>query len=40
MPLVSVQARMPNGVVLELQGGDLAQINQLIESLGRLRCSA
>lgn len=38
-PSMSVQARMPNGVVLDLHGVDLAQLSQLIEALGRLRCS-
>jgi transposase len=39
-PTMSVHARMPNGVVIELRGCDLAQAGQLIEALGRLRCSA
>lgn len=37
---MSVHARMPNGVVIDLRGCDLAQAGQLIEALGRLRCSA
>lgn len=36
----SLQARLPNGVVLELQGCDAAQFGPLIDSLGRLRCFA
>ena len=40
VPTLSVQARLPNGVVVELGGCDLAQASQLIEVLGRLRCSA
>jgi transposase len=40
MPTLSVHARMPNGVVVDLRGCDLAQAGQLIEALGRLRCSA
>jgi len=39
-PTLSVHARMPNGVVVDLRGCDLAQAGQLIEALGRLRCSA
>jgi transposase len=35
-----VHARMPNGVVVDLSGCDLVQAGQLIEALGRLRCSA
>lgn len=37
---ISVQARLPNGVVLDLRGCDFAQAVQLIDALGRLRCSA
>jgi transposase len=37
---MAVHARMPNGVVIDLRGCDLAQAGQLIEALGRLRCSA
>jgi transposase len=37
---VTVQARLPNGVVVDLGGCDLRQASQLIEALGRLRCSA
>jgi transposase len=39
-PTICVQARLPNGVVLELGGCDLIQAGQVIEALGRLRCSA
>ena len=39
-PTMSVHARIPNGVVIDLRGCDLAQAGQLIEALGRLRCSA
>jgi len=38
-PALSIQARMPNGVVVELAGCDLTQAGQLIQALGRLRCS-
>jgi transposase len=37
---IGLQACLPNGVVIDLQGSDLAQTAQLIEVLGRLRCSA
>lgn len=40
MPSLNVQARLPNGVVLDLGGCDLQQAGQLIEALGRMRCSA
>jgi transposase len=40
VPTVSVHASMPNGVVIDLRGCDLAQAGQLIEALGRVRCSA
>ena len=36
---VSVQARLPNGVVVDLQGCDLQQAGVLIDALGKLRCS-
>lgn len=36
----SVQARLPNGVVLDLQCDDLKQLGKLIETLGRVRCFA
>lgn len=36
---LSIQARMPNGVVVEFAGCDLTQAGQLIQALGRLRCS-
>jgi transposase len=39
-PTICVQARMPNGVVVDLRGCDLGQAGQLIEALGRVRCSA
>lgn len=37
--MMSVQARLPNGVVLDLGGCDLQQAGKLIEALGRVRCS-
>lgn len=38
-PTLSMTARMPNGVVVELAACDLAQAEQLIQAFGRLRCS-
>ena len=37
---ISLQARLPNGVVLDLRGCDLQHAGQLIDALGKLRCSA
>lgn len=37
---LNVQARLPNGVVVDLSGCDLSQASQLIEALGKLRCFA
>jgi transposase len=39
-PVVNLQARLPNGVVLDLRGCDLGQACSVIEALGRVRCSA
>jgi transposase len=39
-PVVSLQARLPNGVVLDLQGCELDQACSVIEALGKLRCFA
>lgn len=39
-PTICVQARMPNGVVVDLRGCDVAQAGRLIETLGSLPCSA
>jgi transposase len=39
-PPICLQARLPNGVVLDLRGCDAMQAAQLIDTLGRLRCSA
>lgn len=36
----SLQARLPNGVVVDLRCDDFQQLGQLIEALGRVRCSA
>jgi len=35
-----LQARLPNGVVVELRECDLRQAGEVIEALGRVRCSA
>lgn len=37
---VNVQVRLPNGVVVDMQGCELQHAGRLIEALGRLRCSA
>jgi transposase len=37
---LELQARLPNGVVIELRCQDLQQAGKLVEALGRLRCSA
>jgi transposase len=37
---MNLQARLPNGVVLDLRECDLHQAGVVIEGLGRLRCSA
>ncbi|MFN7726545.1 MAG: transposase [Rubrivivax sp.] len=37
---MSLQARLPNGVSIELCGADLCQLGELIQALGRLPCSA
>jgi transposase len=37
---MDVQARLPNGVVVDLRGCDMQQALAMIEALGRLRCSA
>jgi transposase len=38
-PNLCLQARLPNGVVVDLQGGDFEQAGRLLDALGRLRCS-
>ena len=37
--VMQLQARLPNGLAIELGGIDGRQIGQVIEALGRLRCS-
>jgi len=39
-PGVSLQARLPNGVAVDLRGVDPRHVGEVIEALGRLRCSA
>ena len=35
-----LQARLPNGVVVDLRECELAQVSEVIKALGSLRCSA
>lgn len=37
---LEIQTRLPNGVTLEMRGIESQQVGELIEALGRLRCSA
>jgi len=37
---MNLQARLPNGVVLDLREVDVLHAGELIEALGRVRCSA
>lgn len=37
--VVQLQARLPNGVAIELGGIDVGHVGPVIEALGRLRCS-
>jgi transposase len=39
VPGVSLQARLPNGVAVDLRGVEPRHIGEVIEALGRLRCS-
>ena len=34
-----LQARLPNGVVIDLRECDPRQVSEVIEALGRVRCS-
>ena len=38
--VMDMQARLPNGVAIDLCGVDLRNVGEVIEALGRLRCSA
>jgi len=37
---MDVQARLPNGVAIDLRGIELRNVGEVIEALGRLQCSA
>jgi transposase len=37
---ISLQARLPNGVVLDLRECELRHAAEVIQALGRIRCSA
>ena len=37
---MSLQARLPNGVTVELLGADPRQLGEVIQALGRVACSA
>ena len=39
-PMLTMQARLPNGVSLEVRCTQAAQVGTLIETLGRLKCFA
>ncbi len=39
-PALDVQVRLPNGATLDVRGADLDGVINLLEGLGRLRCSA
>ena len=36
---IGLQARLPNGVAIDLHGISAGQVGEVIETLGRLRCS-
>jgi transposase len=38
-PAMSLQARLPNGVAVDLRGLEPQHVGEVIEALGRLRCS-
>ena len=38
--VMDVQARLPNGVAIDLRGVEPRHVGEVIEALGRLRCSA
>lgn len=38
--VMDVQARLPNGVAIELRGVEPRHVGEMLEALGRLRCSA
>jgi len=39
-PVMDMQARLPNGVVIDMRGLDLSNVGEVIRVLGSLRCSA
>lgn len=38
--VMDMQARLPNGVAIDLRGVELRHVGEVIEALGRVRCSA
>lgn len=38
--MMDVQARLPNGVAIDLRGVQVRHVSEVIEALGRLACSA
>ena len=38
--VMDVQARLPNGVAIDLRGVQLCNVGEVIQAFGRLRCSA
>ena len=38
--MMNMQARLPNGVAIDLRGVQVRHVCEVIEALGRLRCSA
>lgn len=40
LAVMTLQARLPNGVAIDLRGVELRNVGEVIEALGRLRCSA
>jgi transposase len=38
--MMDMRARLPNGVAIDLRGVELRIVGEVIEALGRLRCSA
>lgn len=36
---MNLQARLPNGVAIDLRGVDARSVGEVVEALGRLRCS-
>ena len=40
VPVMDMQARLPNGVEIDLRGVELRIVDEVIQAFGRLRCSA